>query len=69
MAMTLADKADLVLGLFAGFVIGFLIGMYLTRAGVLAAAPTTAAPKQYGVQYQYDEKGNLKQVLPVPVPG
>jgi hypothetical protein len=67
---TLTDKVDLVLGLFAGFVIGFLIGVYLTRAGVLAATtPTTAASKQYGVQYQYDEKGNIKQVLPVSVPG
>jgi hypothetical protein len=54
--------------LFAGFVIGFLVGMYLTRTGVLAAQPATA--KQYGVQYQYDkETGRLVQVLPVPVPG
>jgi len=66
--MGLPDKVDLLLGLFAGFVIGFLVGMYLTRTGVLAAP--SAAPKQYGVQYQYDkETGRLVQVLPVPVPG
>jgi hypothetical protein len=65
----LPDKTDLLLGLFAGFVIGFLVGIYLARAGVLGA-PSTAAPKQYGVQYQYDkETGRLVQVLPVPVPG
>ena len=64
----MTDKADLVLGLFAGFVIGFLIGMYLTKAGILA--PAAAAPsKQYGVKYEYSADGKLIAVLPVPIPG
>ena len=58
------DKADLLLGLFAGFVIGFLVGMYLTRTGALAAQP-----KQYGVKYNYDAQGRLTEVVPIPVPG
>jgi len=65
----MADKSDLVLGLFAGFILGFLIGTWLTKSGLLggltAAQPT---PKQYGVKYEYED-GKLVAVLPVPVPG
>lgn len=65
----MTDKSDLVLGLFAGFVIGFLIGTWLTKSGYLGLAQAQVQPaKEYGVQYQYDEKGNIKQVLPIPIP-
>ncbi|MEM2385416.1 MAG: hypothetical protein QXO67_00385 [Candidatus Bathyarchaeia archaeon] len=63
----MADRADLLLGLFAGFIIGLLVGTWLFKAGILAAQP--AQPKQYGVRYEYDEKGRLTNVIPVPVPG
>jgi len=55
--------------LFVGFIVGFLIGMYLTRTGAIGGV-TAAAPRKvvYGVEYQYDEKGNIRRVLPVPVP-
>jgi Na+/glutamate symporter len=67
----MAEKVDLLLGLFAGFIIGSLVGIWLTRVGFLKAETTQPQPqqKQYGVQYQYDEQGRLKQVLPVPIPG
>lgn len=64
----MADKSDLVLGLFAGFVIGFLIATWLTKTGILAA-PTPTTKKEYGVKYEYDAQGRLTTVLPVPVPG
>lgn len=63
----MADKSDLVLGLFAGFIIGFLIGTWLTKSGYLGLAQVQPA-KQYGVKYEY-ENGKLAAVLPVPVPG
>lgn len=61
----MVNRADLMLGLFAGFVIGLLVGVWLFKAGILATQPA----KQYGVRYEYDEKGRLTNVIPVPVPG
>jgi len=65
----MADKSDLVLGLFAGFILGFLIGTWLTKSGLLGGLTAQPTPKQYGVKYNYDEKGRLTEVLPVPTPG
>lgn len=50
------------------FVLGFLVGMYVR--GILSGVTTATAPRRvvYGVEYQYDEKNNLRRVLPVPVP-
>jgi len=52
---------------FASFMIGFFLGMYLVRSGIIGGV-TAGRKVVYGVRYSYDEKGNLKEVLPVPVP-
>ena len=63
------DKSDLVLGLFAGFILGFLIGTWLTKSGFLGGLGVQPTPKQYGVKYEYNQNGKLIAVLPVPTPG
>jgi hypothetical protein len=60
----MSDKAAyLALGLVIGGASGFLVALLLKNL-----LGTLSLPKQYGVKYTYDDKGNLTGVIPVPLP-